>query len=165
MASINSKKAWTHLSWSRMENVWLRILFYNTFQQLTIKIVLPMTQMTSIGQLQTHDSSMRTNQSSVDGKVGGGTTQGLHIYSPVRILDSKHFQRSLLTEKFHLINVFIAGVVSGSGVPFRVLVGQARAKGIRDRFWSEVFRGNQFETLLLTRFLLKIEKRRSKEIE
>lgn len=62
----------------------------------------------------------------------------------------------MLAQSLCLINMFVAAVVSRSGVSLRVLVLHDTSKSAKDRLRREVLRGNQVNEVALSVLLLQI---------
>ena len=61
-----------------------------------------MSKMATVRKIQTHDTSMRLDQSCVDSKVGWRPAVWLDIDSPLRWIQSKQFKSSFLSQDFNL---------------------------------------------------------------
>ena len=113
-----------------------------------------MRQMSTMGQIQSHDTIVWIDQGVVHLKVGGGAGQGLNVYTPLGWIEVERLQGTLLAEKFHAVDVFVAAVVPSIGVPFTVLVLHDTAQCLTDAGGGKIFRRNQHQTFTLTLFLI-----------
>ena len=109
-----------------------------------------MTQVTSVGQVKTHQTVVRAHESLVDLQVGRATTQALDVDTPLVGLEVEGLQSPSLACKLNGINVLVTTIVTSSRISLRVLVGHGRAKSIEDSTRSEVLRGNQDNGFTLT---------------
>ena len=115
-----------------------------------------MTQVTTVGQVETHQTFVRAHEGLVDLQVGRATTQALDVDTPLVGLEVEGLQSTSLACKLNGINVLVTTIVTSSRISLRVLVGHGRAKSIEDSTGSEVLRGNQDNgfTLALDFFFL-----------
>ena len=109
-----------------------------------------MTQVTSVGKVETHQTVVGAHESLVDLQVGRATTQALDVDTPLVGLEVEGLQSTSLACKLNGINVLVTTIVTSSRISLRVLVGHGRAKSIEDSTGSEVFRGNQDNGFTLT---------------
>ncbi|VEU40698.1 unnamed protein product [Pseudo-nitzschia multistriata] len=87
--------------------------------------VKPVCQVTTAGQIQSHDSFMRAKEGGVDGKIGRGPRVRLDIDAPLLGVQSIGCERTLLAKNLDLVNNLVTSVVSGVGETFRILVRQS----------------------------------------
>ncbi len=90
-------------------------------------------QVAPVRQVQGHDAVVRLEHGRVRLEVGGRARQGLHVHAPLGRVQVKGLQGALLAKGLHLVDVLVAAVVAGPGVPFRVLVGHDRAQSVKHR--------------------------------
>ena len=102
-----------------------------------------MTQMSTMREIQAHESVMRFHQSLVDLKIGRAATQALDIDTPLLRIQVEGFQCSLLASKLNGVNVLVTAVVAGAGVSFGIFVAHGRPQGIEDSARSDILRGNE----------------------
>ena len=84
-------------------------------------------------------------QSLIHGKVGLGAGVGLYVGKA----RAKELLGPLNGDIFHHVHALTAAVVPVGGVALRIFVGQDAACGGEDRRTDNVFRGDQFDILLL----------------
>lgn len=115
-----------------------------------------MTQVTSVGKVETHQTVVGAHESLVDLQVGRATTQTLNVDTPLLRVQIERLESTRLASKLNRVDVLVTTVVTSSGVSLRVLVRHGRAKGIEDSTRSEVLRRNQDNgfTLALDFFFL-----------
>jgi len=117
-------------------------------------------QVTTTGQIQTHNAIMGLQQGCVNSKVCRAAEQQesseskvkhdissliptsdwylparvrLHIDSPMLRVQVKSLQSSGFAQVFDLVDVVVAPVIPGSRLSFRILVGQTRSQCFNDR--------------------------------
>ena len=79
--------------------------------------------MTTMRQIQTHKSVMRSHQGLIYLEICRTPTQALNVDTPLLRVQVKCFECSLLTCELDGIDVLVTTVVSCSRVPFGVLIG------------------------------------------
>lgn len=120
-----------------------------------------MCQVTTTGQIQTHDAIVGLQQGCVNSKVCRAAEQQesskssvehgisslipdsldwylparvrLHIDSPMLRVQVKSLQCSGFAQVFNLVDVVVAPIIPGSRLSFRILVGQTRSQCFNDR--------------------------------
>lgn len=120
-----------------------------------------MTQMATVGEIQSHQTVMGAHESLVDLQVGRAAAEALNVDSPLGRVQVECLQCTSLACELDSINVLVTTVVASTGVSFRVLVGHGRAKGIENSAGGEVLRSNQDNRFALTLdffFLLEARK-------
>ena len=70
-----------------------------------------MNTLSASWKVKAHNAVVRTQQTSVDGKVGWTSRVWLDIDPPAGWIKTKTLQSSLLTKYFHFVNKFIATIV------------------------------------------------------
>ena len=105
--------------------------------------------MSSVRQIQPHQSVMWSHKGLVHLQVGRTAAQALHIDTPLLRVEMESLQCSLLARQFHGVNVLVSSIVSCSGVSLGVLVGHGRAQGVEDSAGGDVLGGNQDDGLAL----------------
>jgi hypothetical protein len=124
--------------------------------------------MATVGEIETHQTVMRTHEGLVDLQVGRASTQALNVDAPLGGVEVEGLQGTGLACELDGIDVLVATIVTGTGVTLRVLVGHRRAKSIEDGVGSEVLRGDQDNGFTLTLnlfFLLEVRPAASIAIE
>ncbi|KAL7463376.1 hypothetical protein ACHAXS_003750, partial [Conticribra weissflogii] len=106
------------------------------------------------GKIQAHDAVMGTQQSGVDGKVGGTSRVRLHVDAPLLGVQSVGLQSALLAEDFDLVNDFVSAVVTGMGETFGVFVGESGSETFHHGSGGEVLRGDELERGVLAELFL-----------
>lgn len=82
-------------------------------RDLLVGRVEAVREMSTVGQTQTHETTVRTEQSRVDGKVGWTAAQCLHVHAPfARVAIAEHLQCALLCQQFDSIDNLVASIVS-----------------------------------------------------
>ena len=108
----------------------------------------------------------------------------LDVDSPFFRVQSKGLQRTLLTEPFRLVDIFVSSVVSGSGislgvfvwtVQYRTLLGietagldrkrtlHDTAQGIENSLGGKVLRGDEVDKVFLAFFFLRRQSGRGQD--
>mmetsp|Transcript_5080 Transcript_5080/g.12116 ORF Transcript_5080/g.12116 Transcript_5080/m.12116 type:complete len:363 (-) Transcript_5080:194-1282(-) len=90
------------------------------------------SQVTTTGQVQSHDTVVWSQQGSVNGKVGWRSRVWLDIDTPLFRVQSVCLQSTLLAEFFHLIDNFVSPVVTSMWKTFGVFVGQSRSQTVNN---------------------------------
>mmetsp|Transcript_54040 Transcript_54040/g.156028 ORF Transcript_54040/g.156028 Transcript_54040/m.156028 type:complete len:412 (-) Transcript_54040:6-1241(-) len=111
-------------------------------------------QVTTTGQIQSHDTVVWSQQGGVNGKVSGGSRVRLDVYSPLFRVQSVRFQGALLTKLLNLVNYFISSVITSMGKTLSILIGKSRSQAVHDGLGGEVLRSNQFQRTPLTGLFL-----------
>ena len=109
-----------------------------------------MTQVTTVGQVETHQTFVRAHEGLVDLQVGRATTQALDVDTPLFRIEVEGLESTSLACKLNGIDVLVTTVVTSSRVSLRVLVAHGRSKSIEDSTGSEVLGGNQDNGFTLT---------------
>ena len=95
--------------------------------------LVAVAQMTAVRKVEAHQSIVRTHDRLVHLEIGGRTREWLDVDPPSLRIEMERFECSLLAKQFDLVDVLVATVVSGTGVPLAVLVAHWRAQGIEYR--------------------------------
>jgi hypothetical protein len=111
-------------------------------------------QVTTVGQVKTHQAVVRTHDGLVDLEVGGRAGQALDVDTPLLRVEAEGLESASLASELNGINVLVTAVVAGTGVTLGVLVAHGRTQSIEDGARSDVLRGNQKDRLALTLNLL-----------
>lgn len=82
-----------------------------------------MGQMTTVGQVEAHQTLVRAHDSLVNLQVRRGTGQALDVDTPLVTGDAESGESTLLAKDLDGVDVLIATVVTGSRVSLGVLVG------------------------------------------
>lgn len=113
-----------------------------------------MAQVATMGEVQTHQTTVGRHESLVDLQVGRASTEALDIDTPLGGVDVEGLEGTLLAEKLDLVNVLVATVVTGARETLGVLVGHGRPKSIEDGAGGDVLGGDQDDGLPLPLDLL-----------
>jgi hypothetical protein len=89
---------------------------------LPLRCLVAMAQMSTMGQVKTHQPVVWPHNSLVSLEVCRATTQALYVDTPLLRVQSESLKGALLAEQLDRIDVLVATVVSGTGVTFGVLV-------------------------------------------
>jgi hypothetical protein len=119
-------------------------------------------QVTTVGEIKTHETVVRTHQSLVDLQVGRAAGKALNVDTPLGGVQVEGLESTVLAGDLNGINVLVATVVTGTGVTLGVLVAHGGAKSIEDSTGSEVLLGNQDNGLTLTLNLVRLDKTRTR---
>jgi hypothetical protein len=111
-------------------------------------------QVTTVGQIKTHQTVVRAHDGLVDLKVGGRPGQALDVDTPLLRVEAKGLKSASLASELDGINVLVTAVVAGTGVTLGVLVAHGRTQSIEDGARSDILRGNQKDGLALALNLL-----------
>lgn len=109
-----------------------------------------MTQVTTVGEVKTHETVVRAHESLVDLQVGRATTEALNVDAPLGGVEVESLEGTSLAGKLDGINVLVATVVASAGVTLGVLVAHGGTQGIKDSVGGEVLRGDQDDGFALT---------------
>ena len=109
-----------------------------------------MGQVTTVGEVKTHQTVVGTHQSLVNLQVGRATTEALNVDTPLGGVQVESLESTVLASDLNGINVLVTTVVTGTGVTLRVLVGHGGTQGLEDSGGGEVLRGDQDNGLTLT---------------
>lgn len=109
-----------------------------------------MTQVTTVGQVETHQTFVRAHEGLVDLQVGRTTTQALNVDTPLFRIEVEGLESTSLASKLNGIDVLVTTVVTSSRVSLRVFVAHGRSKSIENSTGSEVLGGNQNDGFTLT---------------
>jgi hypothetical protein len=109
-----------------------------------------MTQVSTMGEIESHESVMRSHDGLVDLQICWASAQALYIDSPFLCVETKGSQGTGLTRQLDGIDMLVSAIVASPGIALGVLVGHGRAQGIKDCSRCEVFRGDQDNGLSLT---------------
>lgn len=113
-----------------------------------------MGQVTTVGQVKTHQTVVRTHDGLVDLKVGGRARQALDVDTPLLGVKTEGLESASLAGELNSVNVLVTAVVAGTGVTLGVLVAHGRTQSIEDGARGDVLRGNQKDGLALALNLL-----------
>lgn len=108
-----------------------------------------MTQVTTVGQVKTHETLTRAHQSLVDLQVGRRTTQTLNVDTPLSLVQTESGEGAVLASDLNGIDVLVATVVTGTWVTLGVLVGHGSTKSLENGTGGEVLGGDQDNGLAL----------------
>lgn len=100
-----------------------RISIEEKVHPLPLRGLVAVAQVATMGQVQAHQSIMRSHDSLVDLKVGGAATQALDVDTPFLGIAVEGLEGASLAGQFDGINVLVSTVVSGTWVPLGVFVG------------------------------------------
>ncbi len=113
-----------------------------------------MGQVTTVGEVKTHQAVMGAHEGLVDLQVGRAATEALDVDTPLGRVQVEGLESTLLAGDLNGINVLVATVVTGTGVALGILVAHGRAQSIEDSTGGEVLRSDQDNGLTLTLNLL-----------
>lgn len=116
-----------------------------------------MAQVTTVREIQTHQTTVGRHQSLVDLQVGRASAQSLHINTPLRVVEVESLEGTLLAEELDLVDVLIATVVPSTRLALGVLVGHGRAKGVEDGTGGDILGGDENDGLPLALDLVALE--------
>ena len=108
-----------------------------------------MGQVTTVGEVKTHETSVRRHDGLVNLQVGRATGQALDVDTPLLGVNVEGVQSTSLAEQLNLVDVLVATVVASAGVTLGVLVGHGGAEGIEDGTGSDVLGSNEDDGLAL----------------
>lgn len=107
-------------------------------------------QVTTVGEVKTHQATVGRHQSLVNLQVGGGARQTLDVDTPLGGVKVEGLESTVLASDLNGIDVLVTTVVTGTGVALGVLVGHGGTQGLEDSVGGEVLRGDQNDRLTLT---------------
>jgi hypothetical protein len=105
--------------------------------------------MATVGEVETHETTVRGHDGLVDLEVGRAARQALDVDTPLLGVDVEGLEGTLLAEKLDLVDVLVAAIVTGTGVTLGVLVGHGGTESIEDGTGSDVLGGNENNGLAL----------------
>ena len=106
-------------------------------------------QVAAVCQRQAHHGVAGPAEGDVHCLVGGRTGVGLHVH----VFGAEQISGALGAQLFEPIDLLLSLVVALTRVPFRVLVGQHRAGGLKHRPAGVILRGDQADLLMLAAVL------------
>lgn len=112
--------------------------------------LVTVTQVTTVGEIKTHETVMRAHESLVDLQVGRATTEALNVDAPLGGVEVESLEGTSLAGKLDSIDVLVATVVASTGVTLGVLVAHGGTQSIEDSVGGEVLRGDQDDGFALT---------------
>ena len=95
---------------------------------------VPVCEMTAMGEIHPHERLAWVEKRHVDGHVGLGPAMRLHV----GVLCSEELSGALDGEPLDDVDDLAAAVVTPARVPFSVLVGEYRARGLEDGWTGEI---------------------------
>lgn len=113
-----------------------------------------MGQVTTVGQVKTHQTVVRAHDGLVDLQVGRAAGQALDVDTPLLRVEAEGLESAGLAGELDGVNVLVAAVVAGTGVALGVLVAHGRTQGIEDGTRGDVLGGDQKNRLALALNLL-----------
>mmetsp|Transcript_46919 Transcript_46919/g.101990 ORF Transcript_46919/g.101990 Transcript_46919/m.101990 type:complete len:433 (-) Transcript_46919:82-1380(-) len=120
---------------------------------LLVGQLVPVAQVSAVGQIQRHNPVVNVQQTCVRREVGRGSRQHLNINTPLRRIQPKRVQSALLAQSFCLVNKLVAAIVATPRIPLGVLVGHHAADSLQNTPGCEVLAGNQHQGILQAQFL------------
>ena len=105
----------------------------------------PVGQMTAGIQRHSQNRIMRLQQRHIHSGIGLRTGMWLHIDKP----GVKQFLRPLNGQIFHHVHKLAAAIITPPRITFGILIGQDRPLRLQHRRRNNIFRGNQFNLVLL----------------
>mmetsp|Transcript_49006 Transcript_49006/g.111658 ORF Transcript_49006/g.111658 Transcript_49006/m.111658 type:complete len:258 (-) Transcript_49006:881-1654(-) len=123
-------------------------------RDLLLRGVISVGEVTTAGQVQTHDARVRRQEGRIDRKVGGAPGVRLHIDAPLLLIKAESLEGTVLAEVLDLVDDLVATVVARTGLPLRVLVGERGPEALHHRPGSKVLRSNELDGTHLPGLLL-----------
>lgn len=111
--------------------------------------LVTVAKMATVGEVKTHETTVRRHDSLVDLEVGGRSRKALDVDTPLLRVEVEGLEGTTLAEKLDLIDVLVATIVTSTGVTLRVLVGHGRTKGVEDGTGGDVLGGDEDDGLAL----------------
>lgn len=99
---------------------------------LPLRGLVTVTQVSTVGQVKTHQSLMGSHDSLVNLEVCRATTQALDVDAPFLGVEVEGLESTRLASQLNGIDVLVATVVSGAWVTLGVFVGHGRPQSIED---------------------------------
>lgn len=112
--------------------------------------LVTVTQVTTVGEVKTHETVVRAHEGLVDLQVGRATTEALNVDAPLGGVQVESLEGTSLAGKLDGIDVLVATVVASAGVTLGVLVAHGGTQSIEDSVGGEVLRGDQDDGFALT---------------
>lgn len=128
---------------------------------LALGSLVTVAQVTTVGEVETHETAVRGHDGLVDLEVGRAARQALDVDAPFLRVDVEGGEGTLLAEELDAVNVLVAAVVAGTGVTLGVLVAHGGAEGVKDGAGGDVLRGNEDNGLALALDLIFLWAERS----
>lgn len=107
--------------------------------------VVTVSQVTTRGETETHDSVLGLEQSGKGSKVGSGSRVWLDVATPDLGVEVEGLESSVSAEVLELVDVLVTTVVSCAWETFRVLVGEHGAVGFHNSQGGQVLGSNELE--------------------
>lgn len=130
-------------------------------RDLLLGSLVAVGQVTTGGEVETHDAVLGLDHGGQGSKVGGGSRVRLDVDTPLLGRETEGLKGTLAAEVLDHINVLVATVVTGTRETLRVLVGQGGSVGLHDGLRGEVLyavvemaRGIMGSVLLVVELLL-----------
>ena len=108
-----------------------------------------MGQVTTVGQIKTHQTVVRAHDGLVDLKVGGRPGQALDVDTPLLRVEAEGLESTTLAGELNAVDVLVATVVAGAGVSLAVLVAHGASQSVEDGAGGDVLGGNEEDGLAL----------------
>jgi hypothetical protein len=117
---------------SRCDSVRERLEVDGRSGDLLLGGVVTVSQVTTVGKTQTHDSVLRVDQGGESRKIGSRTRVGLDVDTPDLGVEVECLKSSVSAQVLEDVDVLVTTVVSSSGQTLGVLVGQHGAVGLHN---------------------------------
>ena len=112
------------------------------------------SQVSTRGKIESHDTVMGSEKTSVHGKVGRGTRVRLDINTPLIRIQAVRLEGTLLAKFFNLVDNLVTTIVTSVGETLSVLVGQSRTQAVHDGLAGKVLRRDKLQGAPLTALFL-----------
>mmetsp|Transcript_56404 Transcript_56404/g.147018 ORF Transcript_56404/g.147018 Transcript_56404/m.147018 type:complete len:476 (+) Transcript_56404:49-1476(+) len=123
-------------------------------RDLLLGCVVAVREVATARQVQAHDTRVRRQQSRVHREVGGAARVGLHVHTPLLLVQPEGLQGTVLAQILDLVDDLVATVVARPRLALGVLVRQRRAQTLHHRPRGEVLRGNELDRAHLPSLLV-----------
>jgi hypothetical protein len=108
------------------------------------------TQMATVGEIETHESVMGFHNCLVNLEVGRTATQALNIDTPFLRIQMESLESTSLAGQLNRVDVLISAVVSCTWVALGVFVGHGGSQCIEDCAGGDIFGRDEDDRFSLT---------------
>ncbi|MNC28141.1 hypothetical protein D3C75_763380 [compost metagenome] len=102
-------------------------------------------QVAAVGQIHAEHGVAGFDGRQVNSQIGLSAGVGLHIH----VLSAEQLLGPVAGDVLHNVHMLAAAVITGTGIPFRVLVGQYAAHSLQHRSADEILRSDKFDLIPL----------------
>ena len=100
------------------------------FDSLLLRCLVPVTQMSTVREIQPHQPFVRSHECLINLQVGRAATQALYVDTPPLLVQTECDERPRLTGELDGVDVLITPIISCTRIAFGVLVRHGRAESV-----------------------------------